>query len=300
MHPELGLQVRGYLTRNAEKVGQMLDRIPVIGTFDQAADILTTHVDIVFLCLPPEVECEAEGLMKILSATTAGVKIIPSIYEFVTLRAEAEMFEGLPIITLQGSPLYGWNLFLKRMVDVCGAAVALVVASPIALMIAVLIKLTSPGPVFYRQTRVGLDGKSFDIIKIRTMCIDAEEKTGPIWAHSQDPRRTVIGTLLRRTSLDEFPQFWNVLKGEMSIVGPRPERPEFIEKFRSQIPQYNLRHKMKAGITGWAQINGLRGNTCWEKRLAYDMYYIEHWSLWLDVKIMIMTLWKGLIHREAY
>ena len=300
MHPELGLQVRGYLSRNAEKIGQILEGIPVLGTFEQASDILTCQVDMVFLCLPPEVESEAERLMKILSATTAEVKIIPSIYEFVTLRAEAEMFEGLPIITLQGSPLYGWNLLLKRMVDVCGATVALVVASPMALVIAILIKLTSPGPVFYRQTRVGLDGKSFDIIKIRTMCIDAEEKTGPIWAHPQDPRRTVIGAFLRRTSLDEFPQFWNVLKGEMSIVGPRPERPEFIEKFRSQIPQYNLRHKMKAGITGWAQINGLRGNTCWEKRLAYDMYYIEHWSLWLDVKIMIMTLWKGLIHREAY
>ncbi|HSF10595.1 MAG TPA: undecaprenyl-phosphate glucose phosphotransferase [Nitrospirales bacterium] len=300
MHPELGLQVRGYLTRNAEKVGQVLDGTPVIGTFAQAADILTSQVDIVFLCLPPEVECEAEGLMKILSATTVGVKIIPSIYEFVTLRAEAEMFEGLPIITLQGSPLYGWNLLLKRMVDICGAAVALVVASPIALMIAVLIKLTSPGPVFYRQTRVGLDGKSFNIVKIRTMRMDAEEKTGPVWAKAHDPRRTPIGTFLRRTSLDELPQFWNVLKGEMSIVGPRPERPEFIEKFRAQIPQYNLRHTMKAGITGWAQINGLRGNTSWEKRLAYDMYYIEHWSLWLDVKIMIMTLWKGLIHREAY
>ncbi len=191
-------------------------------------------------------------------------------------------------------------VFLKRMVDVCGAAVALVVASPIALLIAVLIKLTSPGPVFYRQTRVGLDGKSFNIVKIRTMRMDAEEKTGPIWAKAHDSRRTLIGTFLRRTSLDELPQFWNVLKGEMSIVGPRPERPEFIEKFRAQIPRYNLRHTMKAGITGWAQINGLRGNTSWEKRLAYDMYYIEHWSLWLDVKIMIMTLWKGLIHREAY
>jgi Undecaprenyl-phosphate glucose phosphotransferase len=300
MHPELGLQVRGYLTRNSEKVGQLLEGTPIIGTVDQAADIVTSQVDMVFLCLPPEVESEAERLMKILSATTAEVKIIPSIYEFVTLRAEAEMFEGLPVITLQGSPLYGWNLLLKRIVDICGATVALVVASPMALVIAVLIKLTSPGPVFYRQKRVGLDGKAFDIIKVRTMRIDAEEKTGPVWAQAQDPRRTAIGTLLRRTSLDELPQFWNVLKGEMSIVGPRPERPEFIERFRTQIPQYNLRHKMKAGITGWAQINGFRGNTCWEKRLAYDMYYIEHWSLWLDVKIMIMTLWKGLIHREAY
>lgn len=300
MHPELGLQVRGYLSRNADKVGKILEGTPVIGTVDQAEELVTSQVDMVFLCLPPEVESEAERLMKILSATTAEVKIIPSIYEFVTLRAEAEMFEGLPVITLQGSPLYGWNLLLKRIVDVCGAIIALVAASPMALVIAVLIKATSPGPVFYRQKRVGLDGKPFNIIKIRTMRIDAEENTGPIWAKAHDPRRTAIGAFLRRTSLDEWPQFWNVLKGEMSIVGPRPERPEFIEKFRTQIPQYNLRHKMKAGITGWAQINGFRGNTCWEKRLTYDMYYIEHWSLWLDLKIMMMTLWKGLIHREAY
>jgi Undecaprenyl-phosphate glucose phosphotransferase len=300
MHPELGLQIRGYLTRNAAKVGQVLEGIPVIGTFEHAAEILTCDVDMVFLCLPPEEESKAQRLMQCLSATTAEVKIIPSIYEFVTLRAEAEMFEGLPIITLQGSPLYGWNLLLKRMLDVCGATVALVVASPIALVLAVFIKLTSPGPVFYRQRRVGLDGKPFDIIKIRTMRLDAEAQTGPVWTRANDPRRTPIGAILRCTSLDEWPQFWNVLKGEMSIVGPRPERPEFIERFRAQIPQYNLRHKMKAGITGWAQINGFRGNTCWEKRLAYDMYYIEHWSLWLDLKIMIMTLWKGLWHPQAY
>ncbi len=166
--------------------------------------------------------------------------------------------------------------------------------------IAALIKMTSPGPVFYRQRRVGLDGGSFEIIKFRTMKTNAESDTGPVWAQAGDERCTGIGRILRRSSLDELPQFWNVLKGEMSIVGPRPERPEFIHQFRKEFPQYNLRHTMKAGITGWAQINGFRGNTSWEKRLAHDMYYIENWSLWLDLKIMILTFWKGFIHREAY
>jgi len=299
-HPELGMNVRGFLSRNEEKVGQVLQGAPVLGTFDQAMTFLTPQVDVVFLCLPPAVEGEAEGLMKVLSTTTAEVKIIPSIYEFITLRAEAEIFDGLPIITLQGSPLYGWNLFLKRVFDVAGSLVALGLTLPLMGLIAALIALTSPGPVLYRQKRIGLDGRSFEIIKFRTMELNAESKTGPIWAQSGDARCTAIGKVLRQSSLDELPQFWNVLKGEMSIVGPRPERPEFIHKFREQFPQYNLRHKMKAGITGWAQVNGLRGNTSWEKRLALDMYYIEHWSLWLDVKIMLLTCWRGFIHKEAY
>jgi Undecaprenyl-phosphate glucose phosphotransferase len=299
-HPELGMTVRGYLSRNEAKVGQTFQGVPVIGTFQQADDFLNRQVDVVFLCLPPEVENEAERLMEILSGTTAEVKIIPSIYEFITLRAEAEIFSGLPIITLQGSPLYGWNIFLKRWFDVAGAMVALGLTFPLMAIIGLLIKITSPGPVLYRQKRVGLDGRSFEIIKFRTMNINAESETGPVWAQLGDARCTGIGKILRQTSLDELPQFWNVLKGEMSIVGPRPERPEFIQQFREQFPQYNLRHTMKAGITGWAQVNGLRGNTSWEKRLAHDIYYIENWSLWLDLKIMLLTFWKGFIHREAY
>ena len=300
LHPELGMKVRGYLSRNEAKVGQELQGVPVLGTFQQASQFLIHQVDVVFLCLPPNVEGEAERLMKILSTTTAEVKIIPSIYEFITLRAEAEVFSGLPIITLQGSPLYGWNVFLKRLFDICGALIALVLTLPFIGAISVLIRMTSPGPVFYRQRRVGLDGSSFEIIKFRTMKINAESETGPVWAQAGDDRRTGIGKILRRSSLDELPQFWNVLKGEMSIVGPRPERPEFIHKFREEFPQYNLRHTMKAGITGWAQINGFRGNTSWKKRLAHDMYYIENWSLLFDLKIMILTCWKGFFHREAY
>jgi len=278
----------------------VLEGVPVIGTFQQAEELLTRNVDVVFLCLPSAVESEAARLMDILSTTTAEVKIIPSIYEFITLRAEAEIFGGLPIITLQGSPLYGWNIFLKRGFDVVGSFVALGLAFPLMGLIAVCIKMTSPGPVLFHQKRVGLDGSAFEIIKFRTMVLNAESETGPVWAQSGDDRCTGIGRILRQVRLDELPQFWNVLKGEMSIVGPRPERPEFIHKFRERYPQYNLRHKMKAGITGWAQVNGFRGNTSWETRLAHDMYYIEHWSLWLDMKIMLLTCWKGFMHREAY
>ncbi|MBP8154394.1 MAG: sugar transferase, partial [Nitrospira sp.] len=159
---------------------------------------------------------------------------------------------------------------------------------------------TSAGPVVFRQLSMGLDGQAFEMLKFRSMKLDAESETGPVWTQPNDDRRTPIGAFLRRTSLDELPQFWNVLRGEMSIVGPRPERPEFIARFRETLPQYMLRHKMKAGITGWAQINGWRGNTSLERRIEHDLYYIEHWSIWFDFKIMLLTAWRGFIHRHAY
>ena len=212
-HPELGMNVHGYLSRNEAKVGQVLEGVPVLGTFDQAVGFLTPRVDVVFLCLPPAVEGEAERLMNILSTMTAEVTIIPSIYEFITLRAEAEIFGGLPIITLQGSPLYGWNLFFKRGFDVAGALVALGLTLPLMGLLAVLIKMTSPGPILYRQKRVGLDGSSFEIIKFRTMVLNAESETGPVWAQSGDSRCTGIGKILRQTSFDELPQFLECTQG---------------------------------------------------------------------------------------
>lgn len=299
-HPELGLQVKGYVSRRPEKLGQVYEGVPVIGTYADCKEIVEQGIDIVFVCLPPDAEAHAEKLLDYLATTMVEVKVIPSIYEFATLRAEAEMFEGLPVLTLQGSPLYGWNRVLKRGTDIVGAVAVLALASPLLLLLALLVKLSSPGPVFYRQTRMGLDGRAFEMIKFRSMYVGAESETGPVWAQPDDARRTLIGVFLRRTSLDELPQFWNVLKGEMSIVGPRPERPEFIAQFRERLPRYMLRHKMKAGITGWAQVNGWRGNTSLEKRLEYDLYYIEHWSLLLDLKIIWLTLWKGMFHENAY
>jgi Undecaprenyl-phosphate glucose phosphotransferase len=299
-HPELGVKVQGYLTSDHTRVGEVIDGIPIYGTYSDAVAHVQKGIDLAFVCLPPEEEHWAEKLFSALATTTVEVKALPAICEFITLRAEAEVFEGLPLITLQGSPLQGWNLVMKRLVDVVGATVALLLCSPLFLFIGALIKITSPGPILYRQTRMGMDGVAFEMLKFRSMRVDAESQSGPVWAQPGDDRKTPIGSFLRRTSLDELPQFWNVLKGNMSIVGPRPERPEFIARFRETLPQYMLRHKMKAGITGWAQVNGWRGNTSLEKRIEFDLYYIEHWSIWLDLKIMWLTIWQGFVHKHAY
>jgi exopolysaccharide biosynthesis polyprenyl glycosylphosphotransferase len=189
---------------------------------------------------------------------------------------------------------------VKRSLDVAISGTSLLALSPLLAAIAAAIRLEDGGPVFYRQVRMGLDGRPFEIVKFRSMKVGAEDESGPTWAVREDPRRTRTGRLLRRTSLDELPQLWNVLRGEMSLVGPRPERPEFVRAFKDEFPQYMLRHRVRAGITGWAQVNGWRGNTSLTKRIEYDLYYIENWSLSLDIKILWLTAKYGLKHRNAY
>jgi exopolysaccharide biosynthesis polyprenyl glycosylphosphotransferase len=193
-----------------------------------------------------------------------------------------------------------WNRILKRGFDVTFSLCALIIALPVMALIAVVIKLTSPGPVFYIQERIGLDGTSFPLIKFRSMRIDAEKSTGPVWNTKDDSRTTVIGRILRRTSLDELPQLFNVLSGQMSIVGPRPERPFFVEQFKSNVPKYLERHRVKTGMTGWAQVNGLRGDVPIEDRTKYDIYYVENWSLVLDIKIILKTIRAVIFARDAY
>jgi Undecaprenyl-phosphate glucose phosphotransferase len=298
MHSEFGIRVQGFLTRHPNKLGRTYEGINVIGLYTDL-EKYAPALDMVFLCLPPDEEQGAEKTLQFLTTTTLEVKVIPSIYEFITLRAEAEMFEGLPVITLQGSPLYGWNVILKGITDFVGAAVALALTAPLMAVVALTVKLTSRGPVFYRQERMGMDGKPFMMLKFRTMQIDHSGDT-ILLTPKNDPRVTTIGRFLRKTSLDELPQFFNVLKGEMSIVGPRPERSWVVEEVRKQIPLYMLKHKMKAGITGWAQVNGWRGDTSLDKRIEYDLYYIEHWSLWFDLKIAWLTIWRGFVHKHAY
>jgi Undecaprenyl-phosphate glucose phosphotransferase len=298
IHSEFGIKVQGYLTRHPNKLGRTYEGITVTGLYSEI-EKYAPALDIVFLCLPPDEEQGAEKMLQFLATTTIEVKVIPSIYEFITLRAEAEMFEGLPVITLQGSPLYGWNVVLKSITDLVGAAVALTLTAPLMVVIALAVKLTSPGPVFYRQERMGIDGKPFMMLKFRTMHIHQPGDT-VLLTPKDDPRITTVGRLLRKTSLDELPQFLNVMKGEMSIVGPRPERSWVVEEVRKQIPLYMLKHKMKAGITGWAQVNGWRGDTSLDKRIEYDLYYIEHWSVWFDVKIALLTIWRGFVHKHAY
>jgi exopolysaccharide biosynthesis polyprenyl glycosylphosphotransferase len=218
----------------------------------------------------------------------------PDLLQFIALRARLEDLDGLPIIGVNDVPLRGFNSVLKRMVDILLSFSVILLGAVPALVVAILIRRSSPGPILYSQERMGLDGKAFTVYKFRSMPVDSEDVTGPVWARDDDPRATAIGRWLRRSDLDELPQFSNVLKGDMSIVGPRPERPFFVEQFKHRIPQYMLRHKVKAGITGWAQVNGWRGNTSLEKRIEFDLYYIENWSLSLDFKIMWLTVLRGL------
>jgi exopolysaccharide biosynthesis polyprenyl glycosylphosphotransferase len=201
---------------------------------------------------------------------------------------------------LRESPHFGLNVIVKRAMDIALSLAALVLLSPLLVVLALLVKLTSSGPVFYRQERCGLNGQPFKMLKFRSMRVDAEGQTGAVWARKDDPRRTPLGAFLRSTSLDELPQLINVLKGDMSLVGPRPERPVFIQQFSKTIPNYMARHCVKSGITGWAQVHGWRGNTSLRKRVQYDLYYITHWTPLLDLRILWMTLFRGLFHRNAY
>ena len=215
---------------------------------------------------------------------------VPDMFGMLTQKVHIEMLGDVPLLGLDKWPLdYVINRFLKRAEDIVGGAIGLVLAAPVVAVAAALIKRESPGPVFYRQERCGEGGKTFHIVKLRTMRADAEEESGPVWAQPDDPRRTRIGGWLRAHNLDELPQFWNVLKGEMSLVGPRPERPHFVEQFKDDISRYMWRHASKPGITGWAQVNGLRGNTSIRDRIQYDLYYLENWSLALDFKIIAKT-----------
>jgi len=300
-YPELGLRIVGFLTRYPHEVGQRLDGIAILGHIDQIQSIVrTAKVDQVFITLPLETQASMEKMLRELGNEMVDINVIPDLYQYAILRGSVEEFEGLPIITLSGSPMYGWNTILKRAFDLCIGMPALLLCAPVLGVIALLVKMTSRGPAFYVQERMGFDGRVFGMVKFRTMGVDAERETGAVWTLEDDPRRTPLGVFLRRTSLDELPQLWNVLKGEMSLVGPRPERPVFIETFRQSIPRYMLRHRVKAGMTGWAQVYGWRGNTSLEQRLEHDLYYIQHWSIFLDIKILWMTLWRGFIHKNAY
>ncbi len=298
--PDIGLRIVGVLAHDPEMVGERIEGLDVLGTYEEAGKIASRlSIDKVFIAIPIEAYGRMEAILRSMEAGFLDINVVPDLYQYVTLRGGIEEFDGLPLISLQDSPLYGWNLVAKRITDVALSTLALLVTGPLMLLIATAVKLTSPGPILYRQERMGLDGTIFQMLKFRSMRSDAEANLGPVWAARNDRRRTPIGALLRRTSLDELPQLFNVLKGEMSLVGPRPERPVFIEELRKRIPKYMLRHKVKAGMSGWAQVNGWRGDTSLEKRIEYDLYYIEHWSLLFDLKIVWLSLWRGFIHRNA-
>jgi Undecaprenyl-phosphate glucose phosphotransferase len=299
-HRELGCRVVGFVDDRAASDHLGYRGLPLLGTLAEARDIVQREgIDVLYVALPLEEHMKMLHLLEATSREVLDIRVVPDLLQFIALRARLEDLDGLPVISINDVPLQGFNAALKRALDIVISAAALVVFAVPMAIIAVLVKLTSPGPVFYRQERMGLDGKKFVICKFRSMYHDAERDTGPVWAVADDPRRTPLGRVLRRFSLDELPQLWNILKGDMSLVGPRPERPVFVEQFKERYPQYMLRHKVKAGLTGWAQVNGWRGNTSVEKRIEYDLYYIENWSLGLDLKILWLTLVRGF-HKAAY
>jgi Undecaprenyl-phosphate glucose phosphotransferase len=295
--PDVGIQVLGVV--GDDKDGASGARW--LGGYSDLRAVLDAHtVDHVILALVHEDYGRLGGLLDAVGDEPVTIHVVPDLFRFASLRGGVEEFEGMPFIHLRDSPLHGWSQVTKRVFDVAFASAMLLASAPLLAALAIGVKVTSRGPVLYRQERMGLDGQRFRMLKLRTMRMDAEAGTGPVWASEDDPRRVPFGALLRRLSLDELPQFINVLRGEMSVVGPRPERPFFVERFRQTVPGYMLRHKVKAGVTGWAQVNGLRGNTSLEKRIQYDLEYIERWSLWLDLKIIAMTAMRIVLDRNAY
>ncbi|MCB0354329.1 MAG: undecaprenyl-phosphate glucose phosphotransferase [Bdellovibrionales bacterium] len=299
LHRELGIQLLGCLSKNGdEKKGPK--GVPIVGSYNDLGMLLDEmNVDQVVIALPLEDNKYLPTIMEQIGDSLVDIRVVPDIYQFVTLGGEIEEFDGLPVINLRSTQLDGFNLFAKRALDLILGVLFLVILSPFLLLIAFLVKLTSRGPVFYRQERVSVDGSSFGILKFRTMRIDAEQH-GPGWTTPGDSRVTPLGKFLRAWNLDELPQLLNVIRGEMSIVGPRPERPVFIREFRKRIPRYMLRHKVPAGMTGWAQVNGWRGDTSIDKRIECDLYYIENWSIFFDLKIMFLTLFRGFRDKNAY
>jgi Undecaprenyl-phosphate glucose phosphotransferase len=255
---------------------------------------------VVVVELPASERALLDSLVQALKDESIDLHIIPDYSSYLAIGATTESFGGVPLIAINTSPLYGYRAWLKRIMDLVLSGIGLLILSPLLFLLALLVKITSRGPILYRQERMGLDGGTFEMLKFRSMKSDAESATGAVWAVENDQRRTRFGVFLRSTSLDELPQLWNVFVGDMSLVGPRPERPVFVDQFKRNIPNYMLRHRVKTGITGWAQVNGWRGDTSLEKRIECDIYYIRNWSLWLDVKILFLTVFRGFVNRNAY
>ena len=296
-HPDYGLAVAGLVAPTPASAGETIAGLPVVGSIGELRAVVESRgIDLVYLALARSEWREEEAALDQLSDSTAAVRLVPDLARAFTLNATVDDFDGMPVVRVTETPDQGWNGLLKRGFDVACSALGLVLLSPLMLAVGLWVRLDSPGPVFYGQERVGFNGRRFRMWKFRTMRLDAES-AGPGWTRPDDPRRTGAGEILRKLSLDELPQLWNVLCGEMSLVGPRPERPMYVEQFRAAIPRYMLRHHVKAGITGWAQVNGLRGDTPLDQRIEYDLYYIRNWSLGFDVAILLRTV--GRVFRDA-
>jgi len=300
-YQDLGFRVIGFLDNERQK-GEKIEvngGVEVLGSLNELEEILEKeNISDVYITLGLDNYPQILEIFSAVHQYVVNVRLIPDLFQLLTLKARIDDLDGYPVISLDEPPMRGVMLVLKRVFDVVIAAGLLLLLSPLMGVIALGIKLTSRGPVFYHQERMGLDGKCFIMHKFRTMVVGAEESTGPVMCQPNDPRITKFGRFLRKYSLDELPQLWNVLVGEMSLVGPRPERPVFVKNFSKKIPKYMLRHKVKSGITGWAQVHGLRQDTPIDKRMEYDFYYIQNWSFALDLKILWMTLKRGFIDKS--
>jgi Undecaprenyl-phosphate glucose phosphotransferase len=295
---DLGYQVVGFVENTPGPTKVM--GYPVLGSINELPAIIAAQdVHEVIVGLPEAPHQELVGIISLCEREKVGIRVFPDVFQIMASEVTIGDLGGLPLLTIRDVALRGWKLTLKRLVDVAGSALFLLFLSPLMMLVALLIKLDSPGPVFFAQERMGLDARPFKMLKFRSMRRDAEAD-GPGWTTKDDPRRTRIGAFIRKASIDEWPQFINVLMGDMSLVGPRPEQPAYVEQFRQSIPRYMDRHREKAGLTGWAQVNGLRGDTSIAERTKYDLWYIENWSIWLDFKIIVRTAFRAFTDKSAY
>jgi putative colanic acid biosynthesis UDP-glucose lipid carrier transferase len=301
--PWAGLQVIGYVDDRANPRGLAGDvSLPRLGGLKDLASLVTREaIDEVWVAFPFKGESRAEQVLHELRHLPVSIRLVIDCFAFKMSKfLNLNEVAGIPTLDISVSPLHGINRYIKEIEDRLLALVLLILASPVMLFIAVGVKLSSPGPVFYRQERVGWNNRSFVMLKFRSMPMNAESKTGPVWAKPGENRATPFGAFLRKSSLDELPQLINVLMGDMSLVGPRPERPDFVEVFKDQVPNYMKKHMVKAGITGWAQVNGWRGDTDLNKRIEHDLYYIQNWSVWFDLEIAMRTVVSGFVNKNAY
>ncbi len=296
-HPHLGYRSLGFI-----RVDDPAPAIqPILGSATEIQEVLARHkLDLLFIALDHAERPRLEEIIQRCEGINLEFFLAPDPAATLEGKVQAHSIAGLPLLKIKESALFGWKGVLKRGFDVTACGLILTIASPLLGIIALLVKLDSQGPLIYSQERVGLDSRSFRIHKFRTMIPEAEVTTGPVWAKKGDPRTTRVGRWLRRLSLDELPQLFNVLQGDMSLVGPRPERPHFVAQFRQAVPRYLERHRVRSGITGWAQVNGLRGNTSIAERTRYDVYYVENWSLGFDLKILLLTIREVLLGKQAY
>lgn len=296
-----GYKISGILDDNKE-IGYTYRGVPVLGTTDELETMLENNrLDEIALTLGLQEYYKLKRIVAICEKSGVHTKFVPDYNDIIPTRPYTEDLLGLPVVNIRHVPLTNtFNMVCKRAMDIVGSIFAIIIFSPVMLVTAVLVKATSKGPLIYKQERVGLHNQTFQMYKFRSMEVQSAKSEKKAWTVRNDPRVTTVGRIIRRTSIDELPQLFNILKGDMSLVGPRPERPFFVEKFREEIPRYMVKHQVRPGLTGWAQVNGYRGDTSIKKRIEYDLYYIENWTLGLDIKILFLTFFKGFVNKNAY